>query len=76
MPPVSKELSRAAVCMFVLGISIIPALSQPLNNDFLNSTGKIYVVVAVLAVIFIAIVGYLIYLDRKIHKLEKQQKHD
>ncbi len=38
----------------------------------LREDGKIYVVVLVLAVIFAGIIGYLVYLDRKITKLEKQ----
>ena len=38
----------------------------------LFQSGKIYVVVTVLAVIFTGIVGYLIIIDRKISKLEKE----
>ena len=40
----------------------------------LYQSGKIYVVVTVLSIIFIGIVGYLIMLDRKISKLEKEIK--
>jgi CcmD family protein len=40
--------------------------------DGMYQSGKIYVVVTVLSVIFIGIVGYLIMLDRKISKLEKE----
>jgi uncharacterized protein HemX len=36
-----------------------------------QSTGKFYVVVAVIAVLFLGIVGYMISVDRKIKKLEK-----
>lgn len=42
--------------------------------DGLAQSGKIYVVVAVLGIIFIGITGYLIALDRKIGKLEKEIK--
>lgn len=38
----------------------------------LYQSGKIYVVVLVLSVIFLGIVGYLIMLDRRICKLEKE----
>jgi CcmD family protein len=41
--------------------------------DVMRRDGKIYVVVAVILVIFIGIVLYLVRLDRKISKLEKQQ---
>lgn len=40
-------------------------------TDFMNSNGKIYVVLAVALVIVIGLFIYLINLDRKIKKLEK-----
>jgi len=43
-------------------------------GDNMRSNGKIYVVVAVLVTIFIGIILYLIRLDRKISKLEKETK--
>ena len=39
--------------------------------DTMRSNGKIYVVVAVIVVIFAGIVLYLVRLDRKITRLEK-----
>lgn len=39
--------------------------------DVMRADGKIYVVVAVLLIIFLGLIGYLIHLDRKISKLEK-----
>ncbi|MGZ3753378.1 MAG: CcmD family protein [Mucilaginibacter sp.] len=41
--------------------------------DKMRADGKIYVVVLVLATIFAGIILYLVRLDRKISKLEKQQ---
>lgn len=40
-------------------------------SDFMNSNGKIYVVMAVVVIIVIGLFIYLINLDRKIKKLEK-----
>lgn len=40
--------------------------------DELKASGKIYVVVIVLSIVFLGIVIYLINLDRKISKLEKE----
>ncbi len=40
--------------------------------DTMRSNGKIYVVITVLATIFAGIFAYLVYLDRKIKKLEKE----
>ena len=42
------------------------------GSDFLRSTGKIYVVVAVIVAIFLGIVVFLIFLDRRLTKLEDQ----
>lgn len=62
--------------LIIMNLCFIPVLlCQGENNDFMRSTGKIYVVVAVIAVIFFAIVGFLIYLERRISKLEKTQNN-
>jgi CcmD family protein len=45
-------------------------------DEFFYQNQKIYVVVAILLIIFLLIVGYLIRLDRKISKLEKNQNED
>ena len=39
--------------------------------DIMRSNGKIYVVVAVIAVIFIGLMGYLYLIDQRVKKLEK-----
>lgn len=51
--------------------------AQTTEADFMNSIGKIYVVVAVIVTVFIGITIFLLYLDRKITKLENQiNEHD
>ena len=59
------------LCLFIT-LSIVmnaqPAANSNSSNDFINtmnSSGKIYVVVAVLAVILVGIFGFLISIDRK-----------
>lgn len=42
--------------------------------DMMRSSGKIYVVVGVLLVIFLGIATYILMLDRRISKLEKDLK--
>ncbi len=42
--------------------------------DALRENGKIYVVVIVLCIVFAGIIGYLVIIDRKLSKLEKQRK--
>ena len=64
--------------LFVLLILSANAFSQSNYQvemaEGLYQSGKIYVVVTILSVIFIGIVAYLIVLDRKISKLEKEIK--
>jgi hypothetical protein len=42
--------------------------------DTMRSNGKIYVVVAVILTIFAGIIIYLVRLDRKISRLERDEK--
>ena len=44
--------------------------------DTMRASGKIYVVVAVLVIIFIGFVVYLVMIDRKVSKLEKEITND
>jgi len=42
--------------------------------DPMYANGKIYVVVGVVVIIFIGIIAYLIMIDRKVSKIEKELK--
>ena len=73
-----KRIALAlSVCMFtLLAIAQPVTTQQPEPTDFMRSNGKIYVVVAVIVVIVIGLFIYLVNLDRKITKLEKNiDKH-
>ena len=48
------------------------SIAQGNDGDFLRSTGKIYVVVAVLATILIILLGYLFVIDQKVRKIENK----
>ena len=69
-----KYISLVLTTLFVFGSML--AFSQenkPVEMaDFMRSNGKIYVVVAVILTLFTGIILYLISLDRKISKLEKE----
>ncbi|MEK9829866.1 MAG: CcmD family protein [Flavobacteriia bacterium] len=41
--------------------------------DLFRSEGKIYVVLAVLGILFVGLAAYLIWMDRRLAKLEKQK---
>jgi len=44
--------------------------------DTMRKEGKIYVVVAIILAIFAGIILYLVRLDRKISRLEKEEQHN
>lgn len=59
----------------IIALMFIPSLlnAQPIEMaDTMRSEGKIYVVVAILLVIFVGLIGYLFFLDRKITRIEKK----
>ena len=52
----------------------MPTNSEIEMADAMVANGKIYDVVGVLTIVFVCIVTYLIMLDKKVSKLEKQIK--
>lgn len=58
-----------------VALSLPVALAQG-NGDFMRQTGKIYVVVGVIVLIFLGILLYLLRLDRKLTRLEHQLNND
>ncbi len=73
----NNELMRKFFPAVLLSLSFYstPLLAQ--SADFMRSIGKMYVVVAVIVAIFIGLIVFLIYLDRRLTKLENQIKdHD
>jgi CcmD family protein len=55
---------------------IVKYVAEAQEADVMRSNGKIYVVVTVLATIFAGIFAYLVYLDRKIRKSEKEKNNN
>lgn len=69
--------SRLIALIAALLLPFARAWTQSEQTDFLRQTGMIYVVVAVMVVIFAGIGIFLIYIDRKLTKLENQiSEHD
>ena len=70
-------MKKIGISIISLLFSITSLMAQDQEPDFLRSIGKIYVVVLVIVAIFIGIVLFLIYLDRRLTKLENQiNEHD
>jgi hypothetical protein len=55
--------------------ALLSAQEQVPMADTMRSEGKIYVVVSIIMVILLGLVGYLVQLDRKVAKVEKQIKN-
>ena len=69
-------MTKKIILTALLFISTLLVFAQdttgkPAMADLMRSNGKIYVVIAVILVIFAGLIIYLIRLDRKISKLEK-----
>ena len=65
-----KLKKLTALCQFLL--LALAAHSQDLQTT-MRSNGRIYVVVAVVVTILIGLILYLVRLDRKMSKLEKDK---
>lgn len=57
--------------VFILVLSQL-AFAQTNGEDFFRATGKIYVVFAVILSIFAGLILFLIRIDRRISRIEKQ----
>lgn len=61
--------------LFCLIICSIAAFAQQTTNvdmaDTMRSSGKIYVVIATIAIIFVGLAIYLFSIDRRLKKIEK-----
>ena len=62
--------SIATIICFLLMSNTVLADSVEMA-DLMRSNGKIYVVVAVIAIIFIGLMAYLYRIDQRVKKLEK-----
>jgi CcmD family protein len=58
---------------WILILTGYSALAQTPMDDFFYQSGKIYVVVAILVIIFALLMFYLVRLDKKISQLEKER---
>jgi hypothetical protein len=58
---------------FVFTLAAMAAGAQePQMADRMREDGKIYIVIAVIGLIFLALVFFLVYLERKVKRLEEQ----
>lgn len=58
----------------ILWILTVPLPTLAQSGNFMYSSGRIYVVIAVLLTIFTGIIYYLVRIDRKVDKLRKREQ--
>lgn len=74
--PVGRFFQLLLPLLLLAPLAFAQATEQaPDMADDLRASGKIYVVVAVVAIIVLGLLGYLISLDRKVSRLEKEIKN-
>ena len=66
-----KKIIILFILSFVTTLSFAQEAEQGMAVD-LRSSGKIYVVVAVIAIIFLGLAVYLFSIDKRIKKIEKE----
>jgi CcmD family protein len=68
-----RKFASLIVLLLISILSIAQDSSEVVDMaDTMRSNGKIYVVVAVVLTIFLGIIIYLVRLDKKMSKLEKE----
>jgi uncharacterized membrane protein YdbT with pleckstrin-like domain len=72
--PTSSEAMKRKIPTLMLALTGFcnSVMANELPQDFMRSTGKINVVVAVILVLFLLLVLFLISLERRLSKLEKK----
>jgi uncharacterized membrane protein YidH (DUF202 family) len=67
-----STIMKKTISFLVLLLTSFNLFAQEVEMaDQMRADGKIWVVVAVIAIVFIGIITYLVLLDRKISKIEK-----
>lgn len=67
-------MKRLFNLLMLLVMPLLTFASDIEMADLLHQNGKIYVVVGVIGIIFVGIVVYLITIDRRLTKIEKEEK--
>jgi CcmD family protein len=65
-------VKKTVLVSWVIIFAISSLHGQDSGPDFFQQIGKMYVVVAVIVIIFLGLMSYLYRMDRKIFRLEKK----
>jgi heme/copper-type cytochrome/quinol oxidase subunit 2 len=68
-----KVLGILLICISLLSqAQELMSVSEPQMADRLREDGKIYVVISVIAIIFLSLVAFLVYIERKVKRIEEK----
>ena len=69
-----KKLTTLLLLILINQLNVLAQSSNAVEMATgLRSSGKIYVVVLVIVLLFVGVTAYLISIDRKLNKLEKRK---
>ncbi|HMG16763.1 MAG TPA: hypothetical protein VK590_15010 [Saprospiraceae bacterium] len=72
----SKSLFKYLLVLFSIVISVSNLSADNDSGDYMSNIGKIYVVIAVIVVIFLGIFAFLLILEKRLKKLENQNPNN
>ena len=67
-------MKKSVLTLLSLLMMTLPVFAEGQDPDFMRSMGKMYVVVAVIVSMFIGMVIFMIYMERRISQLEKEME--
>jgi uncharacterized membrane protein len=67
-----KRYVALFLSLMVSAVAMAQDAAKPEMADAFRKDGQIYVVITVISLVFIGLAVYLIMIDRKVNKLEKQ----
>jgi CcmD family protein len=67
-----ERLTKIILTLLLTGTSLMTFADVEESRDLFFRSGKYFVVVGVLVILFIVLFGYLFRLDRKVSELEKE----
>ncbi|MCH2023125.1 MAG: hypothetical protein MK207_11670 [Saprospiraceae bacterium] len=65
-------MNKFAIILFLNIIPFLTFAQDGKSSDYFGNIGKIYVVVGVLMILFICVIGLLVFLERKLARLEQE----
>ena len=67
-------IKKAFLSVWMALFALAASAQEVEMADIMRSNGKIYVVVSVIVIIFLGLILYLIRIEKKLNKLEKEKE--